>query len=167
MGLVRYSPRLVAMKCGWVSVAGTKERLFSHYFKGVEIELFRKWCEAFSRHLQPMIRPKAQTAIRKHLEAGDTLVIVSASIDEWIRPWAIAQGFHEVIATQAEVDPSGRLTGRFATPNCIRQEKVTRLLLRYPDRQTYELWAYGDSRGDRELIDFADQGWYNRFRSYK
>ena len=61
-----------------------------------------------------------------------------------------------VLGTQIEVK-NGNLTGRFLTKNCYGQEKVNRILALYPDRNTYYLIAYGDSRGDKELLAFADE----------
>lgn len=69
----------------------------------------------------------------------------------------------KVIGTQVEVR-NGRLTGRFLTKNCYGQEKVNRILDYLPDRKTYRLIAYGDSRGDQELLAFADEAHYKPFR---
>ena len=58
----------------------------------------------------------------------------------------------------------GRLSGRFLTKNCYGREKVNRLLQLFPERKDYWLTAYGDSRGDYELLDFANEGHYKPFR---
>ena len=89
------------------------------------------------------------------IEEADTL-IVSASIDNWVQPFF---PHVKVLGTQIEVK-DGRLTGRFLTKNCYGQEKVNRILALYPDRNTYHLIAYGDSRGDKELLAFADEAYY-------
>lgn len=62
-----------------------------------------------------------------------------------------------MIGTQVETDKEGRLTGRFKTKNCYGAEKVMRLLAWEPNRKEYRLKAYGDSRGDREMLQFADE----------
>lgn len=49
---------------------------------------------------------------------------------------------------------NGILTGRFLSANCYGQEKVNRLLEKEPERDSYILYAYGDSRRDRELLAF-------------
>ena len=69
----------------------------------------------------------------------------------------------EIAGTQIEVI-NGKLTGRFLTRNCYGKEKVGRLLQLYPDRKSYRLIAYGDSRGDRELLAFADESHYREFK---
>jgi phosphoserine phosphatase len=68
----------------------------------------------------------------------------------------------KVLGTQIEV-ADGSLTGRFLTKNCYGQEKVKRLLEQYPDRREYHLTAYGDSRGDKEMLAFADESYYKPF----
>ena len=68
-----------------------------------------------------------------------------------------------VLGTKVETR-DGRLTGRFATPNCYGPEKVRRIREVFPDRDNYHLTAFGDSRGDKEMLDYADQGYYKPFR---
>jgi phosphoserine phosphatase len=67
-----------------------------------------------------------------------------------------------IIGTKIQV-VDGKLTGRFLTKNCYGEEKVRRMLEQYPDRKEYKLVAYGDSRGDHALLDFADEGHYREF----
>ena len=69
----------------------------------------------------------------------------------------------KVLGTQVEVS-DGRLTGRFLSRNCYGQEKVNRILACYPDRESYHLIAYGDSRGDEQLLAFADEAHFKPFR---
>jgi phosphoserine phosphatase len=69
-----------------------------------------------------------------------------------------------VLGTQIEI-AGGKLTGHFLTKNCYGPEKVNRILDLYPDRCVYHLTAYGDSRGDKELLAFADESHYKPFRS--
>lgn len=52
----------------------------------------------------------------------------------------------------------------FTTANCYGQEKVNRLKALYPQREDYYLTAFGDSRGDKELINYADKGYFKPFR---
>jgi phosphoserine phosphatase len=88
------------------------------------------------------------------------VLIVSASIDNWVQPF-----FDDVkvLGTQIEV-MDGKLTGRFLTRNCYGQEKVNRILALYSNRQDYHLTAFGDSKGDKELLAFADESHFKPFR---
>ena len=66
------------------------------------------------------------------------------------------------MATEIEVDGNGLLTGRFKTANCSGQEKVNRLLEIEPHREDYYLYAYGNSTGDKEMLEMADEAFYCR-----
>ena len=58
----------------------------------------------------------------------------------------------------------GRITGRLATANCNGAEKPRRILALFPHREDYRLVAFGDSRGDREMLAMADEAHYKPFR---
>lgn len=103
--------------------------------------------------------------LSKALKQGAQCLVVSASVDNWVKPFF--PDAVKVLGTQLEVK-DGRLTGRFTTPNCYGPEKVKRLKEAYPDlecnRDKYYIIAYGDSRGDKEILEFADERHYKPFR---
>jgi phosphatidylglycerophosphatase C len=95
-----------------------------------------------------------------HLEQGHRVVIVSASYEPYVRVVAGALGVTDVVATRLAVDAADVCTGALEGPNCRAAEKVHRLeqwlSQRGFARIDVELWAYGDSAGDRELLAYAD-----------
>lgn len=137
-----------------------KQKMFGYYFKGMPLQEFNDWCEKFSLEVEKIERPGLLARSREHKAQECRNIIISASIENWIKPWALQKGFDQVIGTRIEVDEQGRITGRFETKNCFGQEKVNRLLEQYPDRASYTLIAYGDSNGDKQMIGFADEGYY-------
>lgn len=161
-GFLLYSPLLVLMKLHLYPNWKAKERVFTHFYKDVNIEDFRRMCKAFFEENKNLVYTQAKERIQMHKEKGDRVVIVTASMEDWVRPFAKWLGADDVLGTQLEI-VDGRLTGRFATKNCYGQEKVNRLLESYPNRKNYTLVAYGDSRGDKELLNFADKRYYRLF----
>jgi HAD superfamily hydrolase (TIGR01490 family) len=157
-GFLLFSPLLAAMKLKIYPDWKVKEQLFSYFYKGVAIEKFDSWGRAFSIMIDNMLRQKTMERICLHKKQGDKIVIISASIENWIKPWADKAGIDAVLATKIETDDNGLLTGKFLTKNCKGEEKVNRLLVEFPDRSKYRLVAYGDSRGDKQLTEFADKG---------
>lgn len=93
------------------------------------------------------------------------MIIVSASIHNWVLPFGKALGVGAVIETEVAVSPSGNLTGKFLTHNCYGMEKVERTKRVCPDYDAYTWIAYRDSVGDRQLLDFADEKHYKIFIS--
>jgi len=161
MGFLRYAHLLVLMKLGLYPNYQAKEKVFAHFFKGMTIEAFDALCQGFAQDHLHLLRSQGIKTLMQAQDDGAEVVIVSASIDNWVQPFFTDV---TVLGTQIEVK-EGVLTGRFLTKNCYGQEKVNRILARFPDRQDYHLTAYGDSRGDQELLAFADEAHYKPFRT--
>ena len=135
----------------------TKEHVFSYFFKGLDYSQFKELGQRFALHFESSARQEMLSRMLLHLEEGHKVYVVSASMEEWVLPWCQRHGVENVIGTKVETDKEGKLTGRFKTENCYGQEKVSRFMALEPDRQSYRLVAYGDSRGDREMLAFADE----------
>ncbi len=155
-------PILLIYKLHIISNSKAKEKVFGIFFKGWEYETFKQKAKEYSLSVMPKdVRKEAHRKIRWHFEKHHEVVIVSASIEEWILPWARAKGLN-VISTRPEVE-GGILTGKFATANCYGPEKANRIREQY-DLELYDhVFAYGDSRGDREMIALADEKHYKDF----
>lgn len=137
---------------------------FLLFFKGVNLDEFDAVCyRFFMERGENLLYQDAVKQIKQHLYRGDEIVVISASIDNWVKPFAESLGINQVLGTQLELSGTGHLTGRFATANCYGEEKVKRLLQLYPDRTQYRLVVYGDSRGDKELLAFSDESYYKQF----
>ena len=178
MVFLMYSPLLVLMKLHLYPNWKAKQQIFAHLFAGMRIEKFDALCRGFAEESQHLLRPKGITLMHEALVAGAQVFIVSASIDNWVRPFFDIRNLKgvQVLGTQIEVE-DGKLTGRFKSNNCYGDEKVRRIqealsMTRtadtedkaISDRSLYEIEAFGDSRGDKEMLAFADQGHYKPFR---
>ncbi len=160
---LRYSPLLVLMKLGLYPNWKAKQRVFSHCFRGMAVDTFNSLCSRFACDKARLMRPKGMKKLRKVLAEGGKVVVVSASVNNWVEPFFAGIGGVYVVGTMVE-EREGVLTGRFLTKNCYGEEKVTRLLQLFPERTQYWLTAYGDSRGDFELLDFANESYYRPFK---
>ena len=159
-GFLRHAHLLVLMKLGLYPNWKAKQRVFSYFFKGMSLEEFYTLCRQFAADNRQLLRPEGVKTLQQAQADGAEVLIVSASIDNWVQPF-----FPEVkvVGTQVEVK-NGHLSGPFLTQNCYGEEKVRRILALYPDRSEYRLIAFGDSRGDKELLAFADEAHYKPFR---
>lgn len=171
LGFALYSPLLVLMKARLYPNYKAKQKVFAHFFKGMTLEQFDALCQAFARQGEHLLRPAAVRFIDEVRDEAHAMAIVSASIDNWVRPFAemyLGQQ-HDgtdivVLGTKVETDGNGRLTGRFATSNCYGAEKVRRITEVWPLRDQYDVSAFGDSRGDKEMLAYADQAYFKPFR---
>lgn len=167
MVFLMYSPLLVMMKLHLYPNWKAKQQIFAHLFAGMRIEKFDALCRGFAEESQHLLRPKGITLVHEALVAGAQVFIVSASIDNWVRPFFDIRNLKgvQVLGTQIEVE-DGKLTGRFKSNNCYGKEKVHRIaeVLKSFERSEYEIEAFGDSRGDKEMLAFADKGHFKPFR---
>ena len=170
-GFLLHAHWLLMMKLGLYPNGKAKEKVFSHFYKGTTHKQFVQWGREFAVIAETLLNSHTVDILKQHLAEGHTVLVVTASIDEWVRPICERLGASTILATQVEVSPSGKLTGRFLTPNCYGKQKVTRLqeaflrlsldhgsLATTGAQESYKLYAYGDSRGDNELLAMADVG---------
>lgn len=134
----------------------SKEALVHELFTGREAAWLEHEGEGYAAELPGKLRPEMADQLRWHREAGHELVIVSASLGAYLRPFARALGFDHVIAVELEAGSSGHLTGRLARPNVRGPEKAVRLREWLDGRVPPQMWAYGNSTGDAELLAMAD-----------
>lgn len=133
-----------------------KERLLAELFAGRPADWLEEAGAAFAPSLPGRLRPPLAAQVAWHRRAGHELVIVSASLGAYLRPFAAAEGFHHVIAVELEVGADGALTGALVGPNVRGPEKEVRLRAWLDGDEPDLLWAYGNSSGDRELLAMAD-----------
>ena len=160
--LLRVLPTLVRFAAGRLDRSKAKERLLGIFFAGKSDETFGEFCKAYAARLDSIANQDGLARIAWHQDRGDRVLIISASVEDWIRPWAERHGVHTVLATRLGRE-HGKLTGRLDGRNCYGQEKVNRLLQEYPDRDSYELYAYGDGKSDAYIFKEADHVFQKRF----
>ena len=103
------------------------------------------------------VRPDMLRRLRWHQQAGHRIVLVSASLSAYLRPLATRLGVDDVLCTDA-TRSGDRYGDRLVGRNCRADEKRVRLEQWLQERRCVdaELWAYGNSVGDRELLARAD-----------
>jgi len=161
-GLAALSPVLLAYLAGLVPNHAAKQKLLSWFFRDWPAERFHSLAARYSsQRIDGMLRAEAIGKIDWHRQRGDRVVVVSASVQDWVQPWCENRGL-ELVATRLAVE-NGRLNGRFSTPNCHGEEKVRRIR-EYLDLDAYgRVYAYGDSHGDEAMLAIADEAFYRRF----
>lgn len=103
------------------------------------------------------MRPDTVARLRWHTRHGHRVVLVSASYRNYLEPLAERLGAEAVLSTELEV-VDGVCTGELSGPNCRASEKATRLgeWMRLREIDAPEIYAYGDSSGDRQLLELSD-----------
>ena len=161
-GIIILLPFIIAYKIRVLSNNEIKRKLITYFFKDIDIEHFIAKAREFSLNmLDPIIRKKALDRITWHKNNGDELVIVSASINLWLLPWCKKNDI-ALIATELEVI-NNKITGNLVSNNCYGPEKVKRILESYNLSNYTCIYAYGNSRGDYEMLEIATEKFYKPF----
>lgn len=103
------------------------------------------------------MRPDTVARLQWHRQEGHRIVLVSASLGVYLHALGAQLGVEDVLCTEPVVGADGRYTGEMAGGNCRGPEKASRLQAWMTENELAgaELWAYGDSAGDRELLALA------------
>lgn len=103
--------------------------------------------------IRPMMLPKALALIEKHREAGDRLLIITATNRFIIEPIVHSLGIDEFLATEPETI-NGRITGKIVGTPTFREGKVQRLNTWLDDNnETLSgSYFYSDSINDLPLL---------------
>ncbi|MEQ8477350.1 HAD family hydrolase [Fulvivirga sp.] len=162
LGFAWLSPYLVAMKLGLIPNWKAKEIVLKYFLKGLSVEDMKNVSADFSAKIIPrLLRSRAMDQIKKHQENGDDIYIVSASAEDWLKHWCDQIGI-KLIGTRLEIIDE-KITGRIDGYNCYGQEKVERVKAEIDISKYSEIYVYGDSRGDKEMLALAHYPHYKYF----
>lgn len=162
LGLLRLAPAaaayLVHRDRGRIKAAAVREFLL-----GVPRERLETDAQTFAKeHSRKLLRPDAVSAWKRWRGQHVRLVIVTASPEIIVAPFARGLGADALIGTELAFDSQDRVAGGFTTPNCRGHEKVVRLKAAFgPDVELKA--AYGDTAGDREMLAMAEIAGYRVF----
>ncbi|WP_420479422.1 HAD-IB family hydrolase [Brevundimonas sp. FT23028] len=162
LGLVRMAPAVAAYARdrdrGRIKAASVKE-----FLKGVGRAELEADAERFTEQVwTDFMRPDALEVWRDWGRRGAHRVIVTASPETTVAPFARRLGAEGLIGTHLTFDSEDRITGGFDTPNCRGEEKVRRLKAAYGE-DVHLSAAYGDTSGDTEMIAAADEKGFRVF----
>lgn len=160
-------PRLAVAAAACVGRTRSRDRdelkvaLVGRLFRGWPRSRLDDFGRAYAAKLTDLLRPELVERVAWHRDQGHAVVIVSASLAVYLRPLAADLGIDDVLAVEMVCDDTGRLTGAVVGgANTRGPLKVQRLRAwldaRYGVGAPVELWAYGDSPGDAELLAAAD-----------
>ena len=154
--LVTYLLKLVP---NWIA----KQRVIKWFFEGMSEEQINDLGKKFAiQKLPQIVKKSALEKLNWHLEQGHRVIVVSASMEVYLKYWCENHKI-EIIGTKLEL-VNGVVTGQFVGKNCWGIEKVNRIkeLVKLEDYDY--IYAYGDSRGDKEMLKIANESSFRKFQ---
>ena len=162
IGGILLSPTLAGYALGLMDNGTAKQQVLKYFFGGMSVEIMRELGQQYAKQRLPKIlRPAGLEKLKWHQQQGHKIVIVSASTEYWLKPWTDSMGF-DLLATQLDTKDQ-KLTGCYAGENCHGEEKVRRIKSVYDLNQFDEIYAYGDTSGDKPMLALAHHGFYKPF----
>ncbi|WP_233884047.1 HAD family hydrolase [Paraburkholderia flagellata] len=156
---LRCLPGLIGVPLGWSPRGPTKARFLYAAMGPVRREVLEAAAQRFvERRLPALLRPEMLARVAEHQALGHEVVLVSASPSIYLRMWAKSIGIGTVLSSELEWR-DGVYTGHLAGNNCWGPEKVARLRAWWGKDAPATLYAYGDSRGDKEMAELAQYAW--------
>ena len=157
--MLTFLPIFLLYKTGFIKNDKAKQMLLKLFFKGWSKKKFEKKAKDFSLSvLDSILRDDLYSFLKEHKKRGDKVVIVSASMECWLKPWCQKEEV-ELISTRLKFE-DGRFGGEFLTKNCYGKEKVVRIKEVYDLKLFEKVYAYGDSKADRYMFELADEWRY-------
>ncbi|SED20379.1 HAD-superfamily subfamily IB hydrolase, TIGR01490 [Pseudomonas taetrolens] len=164
MRLLRMIPSTLCYLVGRISRNDLKEKLITVYLTGAKEAWVKERAEAFCDvSWQRLMRPLGLTSVASQLEQGARVTICSASPELVLAPFAKKLGIGLIGTQLASVD--GVLTGEIDGTNCRCEQKVIRLEAQYGPLSQYTLRAWGDTRGDEQMLGAAHEPHWREFHA--
>lgn len=162
VGLARLVPAVFAYlgdrDRGRIKVASVRE-----FLTGVDRKALEAEAERFTAEIWPrFMRPDALATWEDWSRRGAHRVIVTASPETTVAPFARRLGAENLIGTRLAFDDQDRVLGAFIGGNCRGEEKMQRLRAVYGDDMVLTA-AYGDTSGDAQMIAAAEEKGYRVF----
>ena len=163
LGLSRMAPDLAAY-AGHRDRGKLKAASVREFLKGTPRAQLEADAEAFAGQVWPgFMRYDALACWKDWGEKGAYRVIVTASPETTVAPFARRLGAAALLGTPMLFDGDDRVAGAFAGPNCRGEEKVLRLRAAFGEDMQLAA-AYGDTTGDTEMLAVADEAGFRRFK---
>ncbi len=159
LGRLLLVPSVLGYRAGILSASLVRQQVIYVGLKGFSKmrleELGKIHADEF---LKNVVRTNALEKIKWHLKSGDRVIVVSASLDVYLKPWCDALGV-ELICSQLHANGDS-LTGKYYNGDCTGQEKAERVrsLVKLDDYE--KIYAYGDTKEDDELLAIADEKYF-------
>ena len=162
-GLAKMVPDLAAY-LGHQDRGRLKAASVREFLKGTPRTQLEADAEAFAGQVWPgFLRYDALACWKDWGAKGAYRVIVTASPETTVAPFARRLEADALLGTRLVFDSDDRVTGAFAGPNCRAAEKVRRLRAAFGDDMQLAA-AYGDTTGDTEMLAIAKEAGFRRFK---
>lgn len=155
------APFYLCYKAGVIPASTMRTMASFVAFYGRKVNDVAAFGEEYAQQIVPnFLREVALSRLHWHINNGDQIVIVSASINVYLKPWCAQHGF-ALICSELEQKPSGRFSGRYVHGDCSGATKSTLVKSTFELESFDRIFAYGDTVEDLPMLSLADEAYFN------
>jgi len=159
---VKHIPLFILLKLKLADTEKVKKSFIGSILKGqLQTKIEDKSKLFFEEYYPKILRENALDFIGNIDKENTDSLIVTASLDIWIKPFAEKLQM-KLVATQAEFK-NGIFTGNFIGKNCNGEEKLERIKTEINGAKYDKIIAFGDTSGDKPMLQWANEGHYQFF----
>jgi phosphatidylglycerophosphatase C len=169
MKMVPLLPTFISYKLGRIDRHAVKYAVTRAVFEGVPYKEVDAQAQQFAQDVIPgLIRPEAMAHFEGRVQAADEggpqVVICSASITPYLEHFFKAYPSVDILACELETDSQGVCTGGIVDYNVWGLNKVNKINQHFRSDTVHLIEAYGDSDGDRAMLEQAESAFWRPFR---
>ena len=159
---LKHIPLFILLKLKLANAEKVKKSFISSILKGQSKNRIEKKSQQFFEQFYPdLFRENALEFIKNIDRENTECLIVSASLDIWVKPFADHFKMN-LLATRAEFK-NDIFTGNFIGKNCNNAEKVNRIKEAIAGKKFDKTLAFGDTSGDKEMLAWANESHFEFF----
>ena len=154
---IKILPWIQAYYLNVYSAPAMRSRLFRAMFSNANALELQQMAREYATSLMSQLNRPLLKQLKQHQALGDDVVLVSASIDVYLKHVCELLNI-DLICTHTE-QVNNIYTGQYTTPDCSSKQKRQRILERYHLADYAVIYAYGNSHEDQEMLALADHGY--------
>jgi len=160
-----YLQNIIAVFCYFLKFTNQFELKKKRYKLLLDNSKYDKLCSVISESdilIDKIIRPEARVFLNKIKNKNNKVIIVSAGLSIFLERWAKKNSF-DLLTNNVVINEERKFEFVYSY-DCNSYGKVKRIY-EYIDVKSFEnIYAYGDSPGDLEMLKIADKAYYKPFK---
>lgn len=157
-------PSLILYYCNRMNLDQLNNLIADSFFKNVTKEyLFRSGVQFSEKIIPLLVRNGVFQRLKWHKEQGHYCILATSAYNIYIDYWAASHDFDNCVSTKIAFNAGNEATGRLDGKSCYGEEKLRRVL-EIIGTDSRIIYCYGDSEGDRAILDKATHAYYRHFK---
>lgn len=150
---IKILPWIQAYYLNVYSAPAMRSKLFHAMFSNANALELQQMAQEYAANLMNQLNQPLLKQLKQHQALGDDVVLVSASVDVYLKPVCELLNI-DLICTHTE-QVNNIYTGQYTTPDCSSDQKRQRILEKYHLADYAVIYAYGNSHEDKEMLAMA------------